>query len=348
MVEINGSLVSGSGTIVRQAVVFAALTGRPLHLFNARLRRLKPGLRPQHVRVVEAIAELVGGRTEGVAPASQEFRFWPGAARGVQHAVWDIGSAGSTVLLALAALPVMALRGTPGSVELRGGIFQDFAPSVYHLQHVMLPLLRRMGFDAEVEMARPGYVPKGGGLLRLTLGPLRQRLQALVCDQPAALERLWGIAISSHLQQRQVSERMAKAAQEVFTDAGHRADLEIVNDTTALQPGAGFAVFADLAGSLRLGAGGCGARRRPAEAIGKQAAHELLEDLGRAATLDRHASDQVIPFAALAAGESRFRIPHLSEHIQRNAWLAKHFLGAEVTTRGQVLSIRGVGFAVHS
>ena len=37
-----------------------------------------------------------------------------------------------------------------------------------------------------------------------------------------------------------------------------------------------------------------------------------MEDLQTGATLDRYAADQVIPFAALAAGESRFRIPQMS------------------------------------
>jgi hypothetical protein len=52
----------------------------------------------------------------------------------------------------------------------------------------------------------------------------------------------------------------------------------------------------------------------------------------------------VIPCAALAAGESRFRIPQRSAHIDSNAWLAYLFVGAEVTTAGLVLSITGMGW----
>nr|NIR33937.1 RNA 3'-phosphate cyclase [Desulfuromonadales bacterium]NIR46310.1 RNA 3'-phosphate cyclase [Gemmatimonadota bacterium]NIT68614.1 RNA 3'-phosphate cyclase [Gemmatimonadota bacterium]NIU53143.1 RNA 3'-phosphate cyclase [Gemmatimonadota bacterium]NIV25310.1 RNA 3'-phosphate cyclase [Gemmatimonadota bacterium] len=53
MLEIDGSRYSGSGTIVRQATMLAALTRRPVRLVNVRVRRPQPGLRPQHVRVVE-------------------------------------------------------------------------------------------------------------------------------------------------------------------------------------------------------------------------------------------------------------------------------------------------------
>src|ERR1044071_8848773 len=92
MLEIDGSRYSGSGTIVRQAVVFAALTGQAVHIVKARVRRPQPGLRPQHVRVIEAIRQLVGGQTEGVVVSAQEFAFWPAMPPRGQQYRWDIGS----------------------------------------------------------------------------------------------------------------------------------------------------------------------------------------------------------------------------------------------------------------
>lgn len=140
MLEIDGSRYSGSGTIARQAVMFAALTGQAVHIVKARVRRPTPGLRPQHIRVVEAIRQVVGGQIEGVEVGAQELTFRPATRPRGQQYLWDIGSAGSTTMLALAVLPVLAWGSTPVSVELRGGVFQDFAPSVYHVQHVVLPL----------------------------------------------------------------------------------------------------------------------------------------------------------------------------------------------------------------
>ena len=70
--------------------------------------------------------------------------------------------------------------------------------------------------------------------------------------------------------------------------------------------------------------------RRSAESIGKRAARQLLEDLTSGATLDRFAADQIIPFAALAEGESRFIIPTVTDHVLTSAWLAETFLNARV------------------
>lgn len=349
MMTIDGSRYSGSGTIVRQAVALAALTQQPVRVINARQRRAKPGLQPQHMRVIQAICELVNGRVEGVHQGSQEFTFWPGMIRaGAGPYLWDIGSAGSTTLLALAVLPVMAFAPGPAEAELRGGVFQDFAPSFFHLQHVMLPLLARTGLKATIEMKRPGYVPRGGGVLRLTALPAEGRLRPLVQEDTQPLERLWGIALASHLEQRSVARRMAEAAQESLRAEGFDAAVEIREDTGAIQAGAALALFADLAGGRRLGADWAGAFGRPAEAIGRRVAAQLLEDLKSGASLDRYASDQIIPFAALAEGVSRFRVPASSEHMQSNAWLVREFLGAQVDISNQLLSIQGAGFRPRS
>ena len=226
MIEIDGSRYSGSGTIVRQAVMFSALTQQPVHIVNARARRPKPGLRPQHVQVVRAIGEIAGTKVEGLAPGVTEFVFEPGPLKISRHYLWDIGSAGSTTMLALAVMPVLAFAMSPVTVELHGGLFQDFAPSLFHLQHVVLPLLRRMGLEARVEMERPGYVPRGGGIVHLTVSPLRQPLAPLRLEEPGSLERFWGLSLSSHLDQRRVSERMANSAQQMLIQAGHRAEFE--------------------------------------------------------------------------------------------------------------------------
>jgi RNA 3'-terminal phosphate cyclase (ATP) len=344
VLEIDGARYSGSGTIVRQAVTYAALTRRPVRIRNARVRRRQPGLRLQHMAVIRAIGELAGARVDGLHQGSQDITFMPGpVASERDRYVWDIGSAGSTTLLALAVLPVLMVRARATIVELRGGLFQDFAPSFYHLAHVVVPLLRRMGVRAELEMKRPGYVPRGGGILELSVDPLREPLRPLVVDQPGPPGRVWGIALSSHLDERRVSHRMAEAARLALEEAGHHSDFELVYDTTALQRGAALAVFADLGDGIRLGADCAGAPRRPAERIGAYAANALLADLASGATLDRHASDQIIPFAALAEGESRFRVPRRTEHMDSGAWLAAEFLGARVSVEDRLVTVTGGG-----
>src|SRR5919106_333575 len=106
MITIDGAKKSGSGTIVRYAVALAALLGQPICLVNARAKRPKPGLRPQHLSSVLACAQLCGARTEGLSVGCQEFSFVPGARIKGGSFTWDIGTAGSATMLALSVLPL--------------------------------------------------------------------------------------------------------------------------------------------------------------------------------------------------------------------------------------------------
>jgi len=159
--DLDGSCYSGSGTIVRQAMSLAALTGTDIRITNIRSKRPHPGLRLQHTWVVEAIRGLVGGKADGNDVGSSTLAFKPGREAVRTRYGWDIGSAGSTILLAQALLPLVAFHRHEATIQLRGGVFQDFAPSFYHLDHSLLPLLRRMGLPVAARMLRPGYVPRG-------------------------------------------------------------------------------------------------------------------------------------------------------------------------------------------
>lgn len=328
MIDIDGSLYSGSGSVVRQAVVYAGLTGRPVRIRNARARRPNPGLRPQHVRVVEAVRDLVGGTLEGVTVGSHTLVFSPGRLVPEGRYAWDVGTAGSATALALAVLPLLACRGRDVELEIRGGLFQDFAPSVFHLQHVLLPLVGRVGVHAGLELVRPGYTPIGDGIIRLIVPPAPHRLHPVSLDQPGDVRSLWGISLSSHLEHRQVSARMANAAGDVLAAEGFDAEIEQRNDLTAAQPGAAFALFADLTHGVRLGADGAGAPHRRAEHIGATVARQLLQEIASGATTDRFTADQILPFAALASGDSIFRVLSVTDHVTTGLWLASMFLGA--------------------
>lgn len=342
MIQIDGAQGSGSGTIVRFATALAAVLQRPVHFFNARAKREKPGLRPQHLAGVRACAELCGAHTEGVAIGSQDFTFVPGRRiRGGTFA-WDIGTAGSATMFALGILPVACFAEAPVTARITGGVFQDFAPSPHHMQHVLVPLLARMGADVELRVLRAGYVPKGGGVIELQVRPVRRPLTPLVLLQQGAAQAVSGIALSSHLDERQVSERMAQVCESRLSAAGLACRIERILDTSALHAGASLAVWAPTSTGCLLGADRAGALRRSSEAIGRYVASTLLEDLAAGATVDRHAADQLVLFATLARGTTRYVAPAVTDHLETNLWLARQF-GATANCEQRQVAVDGLG-----
>jgi RNA 3'-terminal phosphate cyclase (ATP) len=181
-------------------------------------------------------------------------------------------------MLGVALLPLLAFASAPLQIELHGGLFQDFAPSFFHVESVLMPLLCRMGFETAVSIGRPGYVPKDEGSLSLSARPLSKPLRPLQLDRRGELRRIWGTSLSSHLEERRVSERMQEAAQEALSEQGYQTEIGIRHDRDAVQPGAACALFADSDEGVRLGADRAGALRRSAESIGRHVAKQLLTD----------------------------------------------------------------------
>ena len=342
VIHLDGSQHSGSGTLVRFGVSLAALVGEPLHITRARSRRPKPGLRAQHVASLHACAALCGGTAEGATVGSQEITFVPGPRiRGGAYD-FEIGTAGSTTMLALGILPLACFADSPVAATIVGGVFQDFAPSPHHFQHVLLPTLAAMGVEAELEILRAGYPPGGAGRLLLRVRPLRGSLRPLERVTPGRVRAISGVAFASHLAERRVAARMAESCRSALAAGGLASQIESVEDESATQAGASLAVWAHTETGCRIGADRAGARGRSSESIGRDVAQSLLEDLASGAATDRHLADQLVLFAALAAGRSRWTLPRVTEHVESNVWLVGLF-GARARCDGRTVTVEGLG-----
>lgn len=341
---VDGAQKSGSGTIVRFAVGLATLLGEELRLTNIRAKREKPGLRPQHLKAIEALQQICQGSLDGGKIGSREIRFKPGEEMKSGYYEWDIGTAGSTTLLAMTLLPVACFSRGNMNFKIAGGLFQDFAPSAYHIQYVLFPILNRMGVTAKLSIIRPGYVPRGGGIIEVMVEPMTGKIKPIRLPSQGDVTKIKGIALSSHLKERRVSERMVEKCNQVLGSSGHSAQIEIVRDTSALQRGAALALYAKTSSGCIIGADRAGEPRRTSEDIGSYVAKSLVEDLATGATVDRYLADQLIFYAALADGVSQYRIPRLTEHVETNLWLVESILGAKTEVNQNLVTIQGISY----
>jgi len=352
MIEIDGGERSGSGTIVRDCIGFSVLKRQGLHLKNIRTKRDKPGLRTQHLRAIQACGDICSGSFTGGQVGSKEIAFAPGnGIRGGEFR-WDIGTAGSTIMLAMTILPVSLFAEEFSKYVITGGLFQDFAPSAFHLQKVLLPILKRMGAELGVTIQRPGYVPQGGGIIEITVQPVQESLKGIDMQVQGNVVRVEGVALASLLKERKVAERMAVKCSEALKGRGYSSKVKVLNDAkenpvyrnASIQAGAALAIWAKTEHHCLIGSDMAGARGRSAEFIGKATAKNLLEDLDSGATVDRHLADQLIPFAALAEGSSTFAVPRMTAHVDTRLWLAREILGAETEVKNNVVKIKGIGY----
>jgi RNA 3'-phosphate cyclase len=329
MREIDGSFGEGGGQLLRTACALAAITGAPLRLRNIRARRAPPGLAPQHLTAVKAVAALCDARVEGLELRSEELVFHPGKLRGGEFR-FDVGTAGSITLVLQALLPAALVANASVRIHLSGGTDVRAAPPLDYLRFVLLPLLARMGANVELTLLRRGYYPRGGGELMVAVRP--GRLQGLCIETPGTVQEIHGLAHVSNLPAH-IVERMQHTARQMLADMARVAiEPQILGRDQAIGQGGAIVLWARTAHTLL---GGCEVAQRgvPAERIAKTAAQALREEITAGATLDIHASDQILIYGALARGPSCFLARTLSSHAQTALWLLRQFLPLRVITR---------------
>lgn len=344
ILEIDGSQKSGSGTIVRYSVSLSSLIKKELHLFNIREKREKKGLRPQHLKAIQACAEITDGRLNNAYVDSTEIFYAPGENISAKNYIFDIGTAGSTTMLCQTIIPLLIFADKPSSIEIIGGVFQDFAPAAHHLMHVVFPLLKRMKIDVSLEIIKPGYVPHGKGIIKLIISPLKNFIEPINLEKPGVIKEIAGIALSSNLKEAKVSERMAQSFKKELEYLQINPKIELVDDETAHQKGASLTCWIKTSSDSLIGMDMAGKIGRSSEEIGKNVAYRLMEDFNTNATVDRYTADQLIMYCALAKGSSSYLIPKMTSHIETNLWLIKTILNADHEIKDNKLTIHGIGF----
>lgn len=324
MIEIDGSLGEGGGQLLRSSLTLAAITGLPFRMTRIRARRRPPGLKAQHLKAVEAVAAVCGARVEGARLGSWTLSFEPGPIAPGEFSI-DIGTAGATSLVLRAILPPLGLAPGESRIDLRGGTHVRWSPCFDYLELQWLPVLRTIGFDAEIEMARAGFYPAGGGIVRAAIRPAR-RLQPIRLVERGPLRAIRGMSAVARLDPGIARRQSDQATRRL---AG-RAPLELdVVSLESTSPGTFLLLRAEFEHS-----GACffslGERGKPAERVADEAVDELLEFLGTSGAVDPYLADQLVVPLALAPGESELAVSRVTGHLTTNAEAVRFFLPVRV------------------
>lgn len=328
MFEIDGSLKSGSGTILRLSVAFAAISGKSLRIYNIRQNRPQPGLRPQHLEAVLTAAKLCDAEVKGATLSSKELSFSPREIKGGNFEA-QIGTAGNIPMLLLTVLPIGAVSKDAVRIHVtKGGTDTSNAPTINYLRNVFLKALSKMGIDASIEVHRYGYYPKGMGEVTLAVKPASQK-RPIRLQNFGSIKTVKGISTCTFLANQRVAERQANAAREYLSSRGIASDIQILNDTSnPIQKGSSIVLWAETDGASILGADSIGELGKPSEVVGREAAEKILSEIQAKSTADVHLADMLIPYMALAQGTSLFFTRTISDHLNSNIWLAEKMLDA--------------------
>lgn len=319
MITIDGGM--GGGSIVRIAVGLSAATGQEVHLTNIRANRDTPGLGHQHLAAVRAVKELTDAETEGLNLGSMTLLFDPGEI--VERSVRvDIPTAGSVALTLQPMMIAATAADTPLSFRVSGGATAGkWAPTIQYVQNVMLPLLKRYGYEGSVEVERHGFYPQGGAVVEATFDG--SDLDTIDCRERDPVETVHGVSwMSQDLARDAVAERQRDAAWRTLQEElPQSVDTSITVETVdTLGTGSAIQLWADVPG---VGGSAVGERGVPAEVVGADAGEAMAYALMAGTPVDAHMSDQLIPFLGLAGG--RLAVTDFTDHVMTSMVVTEAF-----------------------
>lgn len=320
LLTLDGRQGEGGGQILRSGLALSAVLGRPFELTHIRGGRKRPGLKRQHLACVRAAAEITGCEAVGASLDSDRILLEPGPVRPGSY-TFSVGSAGSCNLVLQTVLMPLLLADAPSELVLEGGTHNSMAPPTDALAMGFLPLVERMGGRVELTLERAGFVPAGGGRVRVRIEPATtpQPLELLQRGPDAQRSAVIDYA---HLGDA-IPRKQARLLRTLLPLLGD--NIELREHDTSPGPGNAISVFLGFRHVCEVFT--CfGAKSVPSRRLVASLARSVKRYLASDAPVGSHLADQLLlPMALLGGGT--FATTPTTEHTTTNADVINAFLG---------------------
>lgn len=320
IIDIDGSQGEGGGQILRTALSLSMITGKPFRLANIRAGRKKPGLMRQHLVCVQAAQRISNASVQGDELHSQQLEFFPQAIQ-AGHYEFNIGTAGSTMLVLQTLLPALLLQDKPSRISIQGGTHNPMAPTADFIQQCFLPAISKIGINVEFEVEQAGFFPIGGGKVTATIQPWQNR-QSLDLTKRGKVQ-----AIKAYTGVLNLTDDIAKRELAVLQDQLSLSHSQQVYLKGISQGNTAYvAVHSEQHCQLFTA---LGEMRKSAERVAHDLARGVKNYLKSHAVVDEHLADQLLLPLALGKGGT-FTAQCISEHTRTQAAMIQKFLDCEI------------------
>lgn len=342
-IEIDGSYGEGGGQILRTSLALSAILCTPVELHHIRGGRKKPGLRPQHLVTVKAIASITEAEVKGADLGSTYLSFAPRQIRPGDYG-FDIGTAGSTSLVLQCMIPTLLFAGKESRVVITGGTHVPWSPCFHYLKEVFAPALQGMGGSLDLEIERWGWYPKGGGKVVAWISPVPD-IRAISRLRRGKIVNFFVLSAVSNLPINIAKRQRDQAIRRLHKYGIKVTKMETVN---APSPGTGTSVFVwALFEKGTAGFSSLGKKGKRAEKVADEACTEFFEFMASKCAIDDHLADQLVLYMALAKGRSLIGTKRVTTHLKTNVWVIEQFLPVKFEVEEQMgkISVEGIGFS---
>lgn len=345
MIVIDGGYGEGGGQIIRTATALSVATGESIRVINIRKNRKPAGLRPQHIAVIKALSKLTGSVIEDLYPGQTEFVFQPNISA-INHKISvDIGTAGSTALLAYTLLQAIVSYQGCYRFEITGGTETLWCPTIDYFENVTLAFIKYFGLATDIRIVSRGYYPRGGG--KIILSVENNYSEDMPPFRKEGFETdfgIYGISVVRGLKE-DIASRQADAFIKIIKRYFPDFDSENIRKDVCQKidnggsPGTSLTVWTD---KNYIGCVGIGEKGKKAEFIGNQVAIDFLKEVKSGLPFDTYSSDQVVSFIPYIAKSSV--IVKKTSHAITNLYVIRHFYKnlLKIREKGNYLRVESV------
>jgi RNA 3'-phosphate cyclase len=334
LLEIDGALGEGGGQVLRSVLTLSILTKQPIFIRNIRANRSKHGLLAQHLKSVDAAAAISKAHVEGAALGSSSLTFRPSEIDSGRYR-FDIGTAGATSLVLQTIFLPLSRAKAASSVIITGGTHVMWSPSFHYLELQWLPIMKRLGFDASIELNAAGFYPQGGGRIDSVVRPIIS-IAPLRMITRGKLIHITGISGVANLS-REIAERQKRQALERLVASAPylgQTDIRIkIQELPSPTKGTILLLFAEFenGSACYYGLGELG---KPAERVADEAVDALLAFIETGAALDQFTTDQLLLPLSFSEGASLLQTSQITQHMLTNAEIIRMFLPVKISIAG--------------
>ncbi|MHA1193485.1 MAG: RNA 3'-terminal phosphate cyclase [Promethearchaeota archaeon] len=332
IIEIDGSIGEGGGSIIRLSAGFSTLFNQPIHIFNIRANRQKPGLRQQHLFGLKTLAELTNSDLSPCEVGSKEIKLIPGGPIQKSEIDVNVNTAASIGLLLqpiqIASLSMKKSQGLLVNIN-GGGTFGKWAPSLDYLRDVTYSMLKKTGLNIDIKINRHGFYPKGGAKVHCSISMESNSLKPINMTKLGNIELINGeIILSNHFQNKNnIGERIKNTILGEIKKYHQQIDVNInFRYVSAHSQGLGLHLWANSDTSAIISSGTIlGEKQITSEQLGKLAVKELTKYIKNDIPVDNYTSDQLIALMVYSKSSSSIKVLEITSHAQTNLDLIKKF-----------------------
>ena len=149
-----------------------------------------------------------------------------------------------------------------------------------------------------------------------------------------SLRKIRGLSAASLLPKHVAERQREEALWRIEKEMKIQAEITILPDPPSRGPGS-FLFLVTESESALAGFSSLGRRGKRAEEVAEEAVNSLKDHLEAEGCVDPHLADQLIPFMAVAKGNSSFTTTRVTEHLLTNLWVVQHFNNAKISVTGE-------------